>query len=288
MENMANPHSSEASDAIRSPSSIPLPLISCIMPTKGRPAFVAQAIRYFQRQDYGRMELLIAYERESDLPGRTGDPRVIYVMTPPGSSSGAKRNAAVQHAAGTLIAQWNDDDWYAAGRLFAQAVPILRGDADICGLDNTLFLSMREGSCWRPSPELFQRMFADNVHCGTLVYRRSVWQSLSRYPATSLHDDAEFLAGALRQGAHLCRLPAHELFAYVRHGSNSWRLDAGGYLQDPDWHRAALPEELTRDAAFYGSAFVCNRAGTTPMPDVSALSPQKAQVQFDSPVAGGV
>src|SRR3954467_11205837 len=114
MDNMANPFSNTGVDADQPLPAIPLPMISCIMPTKGRPAFVAQAIRYFQRQDYGRMELLIAYERESDLPGRVGDPRVIYVMTPPGSSSGAKRNAAVQHAAGTLIAQWNDDDWYAA------------------------------------------------------------------------------------------------------------------------------------------------------------------------------
>ncbi len=267
---------------------IPLPMISCIMPTKGRPAFVAQAIRYFQRQDYGRMELLIAYERESDLPGRIGDPRVIYVMTPPGSSSGAKRNAAVQHAAGTLIAQWNDDDWYAPGRLFAQAVPILQGEADICGLNDTLFLSMREGSCWRASPELFDRMFSERVHCGTLVYRRTVWQSLARYPATSLHDDAEFLACALRQGANLSRLPAHELFAYVRHGNNSWRLDAGGYLQDPDWRRAALPEDMQRDAAFYGSAFVCNQVGTTPMPGIASLQQNSGHLQTDSAIVGGV
>src|SRR4051812_39569759 len=193
MENMSKPLSTTPGDAAPIAPAIPLPMLSCIMPTKGRPAFVAQAIRYFQRQDYGRTELLIAYERESDLPGRVSDPRIIYVMTPPGSSSGAKRNAAVQHAAGTLIAQWNDDDWYAPGRLLAQALPILQGNADICGFNDTLFLSMREGSCWRASPELFHRMFPENVHCGTLVYRRSVWQSLARYPATSLHDDAEFL-----------------------------------------------------------------------------------------------
>jgi glycosyltransferase involved in cell wall biosynthesis len=288
MEFSAKPIFSTSGDAAIPAPDVPLPMLSCVMPTKGRPAFVAQAIRYFQRQDYGRTELLIAYERESDLPGRVCDPRIIYIMTPPGSSSGAKRNAAVQHAAGTLIAQWNDDDWYAPGRLLAQAIPILRGDADICGLDDTLFLSMREGSCWRASPELFNRMFAEKVHCGTLVFRRSVWQSLSRYPATSLHDDAEFLVGAMRQGALLHRLAGQDLFAYVRHGSNSWRLDAGGYLQDPDWRREPLPNELERDAAFYGSAFVCNRAGTTPMPEVAALVQGIAHVQNDSASAGGV
>lgn len=239
---------------------VPLPMLSCVMPTSGRPAFVAQAIRYFQRQDYGRTELLIAYERESDLPGRSGDPRIIYVLTPPGSTVGAKRNAAVQNAAGTLIAQWNDDDWYAPGRLTAQAAPLLAGEADICGLHDTLFLSMREGTCWRASEELFNRMFTENVHCGTLMYRRSVWQSLARYPATSLHDDAEFLVAAVRQGAHLHRMPGQQMFAYVRHGNNSWRLDERGYLQDPDWSRAELPQLLNVDAAFYGSAFICNRA----------------------------
>jgi glycosyltransferase involved in cell wall biosynthesis len=260
MENGSNPIRTAPSSNHAPAPDFPLPLLSCVMPTKGRPAFVAQAIRYFQRQDYGRTELLIAYERESDLPGRVDDPRVIYIMTPPGSTRGAKRNVAVQHAAGTLIAQWNDDDWYAPNRLSAQAEPILRGAADICGLNDTLFLSMLEGTCWRASTELFDRMFVENVHAGTLVYRRTVWQSLARYPATSLHDDAEFVVAAMRQGAPLCRLPGKQLFAYVRHGSNSWRLDAGGYLQDPDWSRANLPALLNVDAAFYGSAMVCNRA----------------------------
>jgi len=36
-----------------------LPLVSCIMPTTGRPRWAQQAIRYFSRQDYPNRELVI-------------------------------------------------------------------------------------------------------------------------------------------------------------------------------------------------------------------------------------
>jgi len=35
------------------------PLISCIMPTRDRRAFALQAVRYFLRQDYPQVELII-------------------------------------------------------------------------------------------------------------------------------------------------------------------------------------------------------------------------------------
>ena len=45
-----------------------LPLVSCIMPTRGWPEFVRQAIGYFLRQDYAERELVIVHESDADLP----------------------------------------------------------------------------------------------------------------------------------------------------------------------------------------------------------------------------
>ena len=45
-----------------------LPLVSCVMPTANRRPYVAQAIRYFQRQDYPNKELVILDDGEDTCP----------------------------------------------------------------------------------------------------------------------------------------------------------------------------------------------------------------------------
>lgn len=241
-----------------------LPLVSCVMPTAGRPEFVAQAIRYFQRQDYPHTELVIAYETPQDIPEKSDDPRISYVLTPSGCSIGAKRNAAVKQSVGAIVAQWDDDDWYSPNRLSAQVEPILQNLADITGLNDTLFLMMYEGICWSVSPTLFSRLFVENVHGGTLTYRRWIWDSLSHYPATSLREDADFLVMAMRKGARLVRLCGRDLYLYVRHQHNSWNFRAGSYLDTSGWSQVGIPDFLGADAGFY-------RAGINTAPTLSPL-----------------
>lgn len=230
----------------------PWPLVSCVMPTAGRADMVARAVRYFLRQDYPRKELLIAYDHPGDLPENLDDPRIILLSCVPGTSIGAKRNNAIHHAAGTLIAQWDDDDWYAPQRLSVQLAPILDGSADISGLHGTLFLSSGTAQCWQASEKLYARLFAENIHGGTLAYRRSVWEHQARYPDRSLREDADFLQAAMANGARLGRVPGRELFIYVRHGGNSWQFEAGHYLAATDWRQVPAPACLGTDAACYG------------------------------------
>lgn len=234
-------------------TSAPPVLVSCIMPTAGRPQWVAHAVRYFQRQDYGRRELLIVYERASDLPSGLDDPRLVLIESAPGASIGAKRNLALRHAAGAIVVQWDDDDWFGAARLSAQVAPLLRGEAEISGLTGTLFLGLQEGVCWEASQALYRRMFVENVAGGTLAYLRTVWQRGVRYPDTSLREDADFLLAAMARGARLARVPGRELYLYVRHGANTWRFSAGQFLQPDDWRRLPLPACLGADAALYAA-----------------------------------
>lgn len=91
------------------------PLISCIMPTAGRPQYVAQAVQYFLAQDYPAKELVIVYNNPSDLPAMPlpANMRPVQVNT---QVIGAKRNEACRHAQGGIIAHWDDDDIYSPGR----------------------------------------------------------------------------------------------------------------------------------------------------------------------------
>ena len=100
------------------------PLVSCIMPTRDRPEFALQAVRYFQRQDWPATELIIVEDDPSLLAGLLpDDPRITLVPSGTSRSIGSKRNLACELARGEIIAQWDDDDWYGPERLSAPGGP---------------------------------------------------------------------------------------------------------------------------------------------------------------------
>jgi glycosyltransferase involved in cell wall biosynthesis len=230
------------------------PLVSCIMPTRGRVVFVLQSIRYFQRQDYPARELIIVDDGTDDLASQLpDDAHIRYLRLPPGQSIGAKRNRACTLARGSLIAHWDDDDWYAPSRLSAQAAPLLAGAADISGLTGTVFFDLTRWEFWGCTPELHRRLFVEDVHGGTLVYRRHVWEHLAHYPNQSLAEDAALLRQAVRRGARLCHLPNDNLFLYLRHTGNAWSFACGQYLDPQGWRRMAEPMLPLADRAFYAA-----------------------------------
>lgn len=228
------------------------PMISCIMPSRDRPEYVQQALYYFARQDYPHREMIVLYEKPEDLPGQMPDsPNIRLVKTPLNGSIGEKRNRGCELARGELIAQWDDDDWYAPDRLSRQAAPIIAGKADISGLCNAGFYVVDSGQYWKCSPELFARMFMEGVLGGTLVYRRTIWGGAVRYPDTSLREDADFMVLAQRHGARLLKIDGDGLYLYIRHGHNSWQFAAGNFLDAGGWISLPRPPFLGEDLRFY-------------------------------------
>jgi glycosyltransferase involved in cell wall biosynthesis len=239
---------------------LPPPLISCVMPTRGRPRFVAQSVAYFRRQTYPNRELVIVYEDDADLPaGIEGDD--IRLVRTTQRVIGAKRNVAAGAARGEIIAHWDDDDWYGRERLARQAAPILQGVADITGLNDMLFMALGSGAFWSATPELFARLFVENVSGGTLMFRRGVWERSGPYPAISLREDAEFMIRAMRDGARLRREPGRDLCVYVRHDANTWKFSEGAYLQPDQWLPAVAPDFIQPDLGFYWPAGLAKPVG---------------------------
>jgi glycosyltransferase involved in cell wall biosynthesis len=232
-----------------------LPLVSCIMPTRNRRDFVRQALMYFDRQDYPNRELIIVddgNDRLSDLipPGS----QVNYIALFQKTSIGAKRNIACEQARGTIIAHWDDDDWYASHRLRHQVMPLLDDRADITGLETPCFFDLTRWQVWTCTPDLHRRLFVGDVHGGTLVYWRWVWERLANYPKASLREDASFLEQACLRGARLHKLPHANSFVYLRHSRNAWHFPLGSYLQPAGWERADLNSFLPpTDLTFYAT-----------------------------------
>jgi O-antigen biosynthesis protein len=232
-----------------------MPLVSCIMPTRNRRVFVQQALAYFERQDYPNLELIIVddgNESISDLV--SAKPRVRYVSLPGQRSIGDKRNLACEMARGAIIAHWDDDDWYAPHRLLYQVAPLLANTADITGLETSCFFDLTRWQVWTCTPALHNRLFVGDVHGGTFVYWRKVWERLARYPSASLAEDAAFLRDARRRGARLQKLPHANSFVYLRHGDNAWRFPLGSYLDPRGWKQANLNDyALADDLPFYAA-----------------------------------
>jgi glycosyltransferase involved in cell wall biosynthesis len=195
---------------------------------------------------------VIVYEDETDLPApMPDDARVRCRRVEPGITVGAKRNIGAAEARGDVIAQWDDDDWYAPARLRCQAAPILTGAADITGLRAHRFFELDAWKLWTCSRALHARMFVEDVAAGTLVYRRTLWGRPARYPATNLREDADFLVATMRAGARLQRLAADDLFVYVRHGGNTWRFASGELLMPEHWNEIGEPAWPPEVEAFY-------------------------------------
>ncbi len=221
------------------------PLVSCIMPTRNRRAFVRQAIWYFLRQDYPAKELIVLDDGDdpvADLIPK--DERIRYDRLTARLSLGAKRNRACELSRGTLIAHWDDDDWQAPHRLSLQVRALTDSGAEVCGSSEVLHYALMEGEAW-----LYRRDPNDRpwVAGGTMLYRRAFWAS---HPFRDLNvgEDTAFVWESPASAIHAIRDTS--FYMAVIHGGNT----SAKHLQDRRWERRSMAEVahvLAVDRPFY-------------------------------------
>ncbi len=257
------------------------PLVSCVMVTGNRRDFALQSVRYFERQDYAERELIILDDGADGLSAELpANDRIRYVRVPAGRSIGVKRNRGCELARGSIIAQWDDDDWYSPSRLSTQVVPLIAGEADITGLKEQVFFDLPRWRFWSCSPALHRRIFVEDVCGGSLVYLRRCWEKLARYPDCSLAEDAAFLRHAVLRGARLKRISEPAMLVYVRHGCNTWQFECGSFVDPDEWAEVAEPTALEPDRLFYVSRAGVHRSVATADPLVSCIMPTADRRRF--------
>lgn len=229
------------------------PLVSCVMPTHNRRRFVPQAINYFLRQDYPNKELIIVDDGTDPVAELVPQERNIqYIRLSTGHSIGVKRNLAAEAARGEILLTWDDDDWYAPDRISYQVRPLLEGRAEVTGMGNTLMLSLSTGEFWGCTPYLYDHMFFQGIHGGTLTFWRELWQQGARFANASLAEEVAVQQALQRRGARLEKLPNQGAFIYVRHDANAWKFKAGEFLDQNGWRRVEPPSFMPEeDLAFY-------------------------------------
>jgi glycosyltransferase involved in cell wall biosynthesis len=220
------------------------PLVSCIMPTAGRRAWVSYALDYFARQDYAERELIVlddGDDRVDDLV--PDDPRIRYIGLDERLVLGEKRNRACELARGEIVVHWDDDDWHAPHRLRYQVEQLERHGAAVCGITRVLYIDPARRAAWRYDHlGSSQSWVAGNA----LAYRRSLWEE-QHFPPVQVGEDSRFLAG--RRATRPLVLDDHRFLVGVVHAGNTspkrtagpcWKarpLDEVRALLGADWER---------------------------------------------------
>ena len=191
------------------------PLISCVLPTYNRRGFLPHAIHYFLRQDYPNKELVViddGGDAVEDLIPR--HPEIRYIRLPQKITLGAKLNLCCEKALGPIIAQWDDDDWYAADRLSRQLEALSRTNAQVCGISDLLYYDFRRGSGHRYVYPAGERPW---LLGSSLFFRRELWER-NRFADVDVGMDALFVWATPPDA--VCSLPEPRFAVHLIHQSN--------------------------------------------------------------------
>jgi glycosyltransferase involved in cell wall biosynthesis len=169
------------------------PLVSCIMPTRNRRAWIPQAIRLFLRQDFADAELVILDDGDDPVRDCVPDhPRITYHRSPARRTIGAKRNEACRLARGDFIAHWDDDDWHSPSRIRRQVEALTSSRAELCGTSSLYFYEPIADRAWRYR----YASSGPGMLVGTsLLYKKSLWQRLP-FADIQIGEDVRFVRAA--------------------------------------------------------------------------------------------
>jgi len=209
------------------------PLVSVVIPTRGRPALLEATLASITSQDYaGPMEVIVVHDREAADPSLArfscvGRRVVSVTNTRTGGLCGA-RNTGVLVSRGEFVASCDDDDlWYPAkvrlqvDRLLADS-SLLAVGAGIC-----LLMGDRGNVLWpaRDAVITHDRLLENRVkelHSSTLMMRRSAFDVAGLYDEELPHgygEDYDWLLRASRVGSVGA---VQEILADIRKDVPSW------------------------------------------------------------------
>jgi glycosyltransferase involved in cell wall biosynthesis len=209
------------------------PLVTVILPTRGRPDLVRAAISSVVGQTYaGPVECLVVHDQEAPDPALEGLGRAarrVRVMAndhTPGLAGA--RNTGVGQAAGEFIATCDDDDVWHPGKLQAQ-ISLLIDQPDLLVVGSGMRLMLPDGRIitWparaeRISQQMLVRNRVKELHSSTLAMRRDAFAKAGQYDEeipNGYAEDYDWILRAARVGRIGAVLTP---LADIRKDSGSW------------------------------------------------------------------
>ena len=160
------------------------------MPTYNRRDFVPHAIRYFLRQQYPNKELIIVDDGSDcieDLIPVADNIR--YYRLSQKITLGAKLNLACEYAKGDVIANWDDDDWYAPNRLCTQIEALQQPKIEVCGINQLLYYDLPKKQAYLYRYPADQKIWLIG---SSLCFTKTLW-SLNKFAEIQVGMDGLFV-----------------------------------------------------------------------------------------------
>lgn len=252
-----DPMSSDASATSEGVAS-DLPLVSVVIPTRGRPELLRETLESIVAQDYaGPMEILISHDQEDP------DPTLEEYSTPtrtvrsvsnggtPGLAGG--RNFGIHNTSGEIVASCDDDDLWHPAKIRKQ-VARLQSDPALLAVGAGIRLLMGDRDVDWPgtSPVItHERLLGNRVkelHSSTLAMWRTAFAKAGEYDEDLPHgygEDYDWLLRASRVGKIGV---VNEILADIRKDVPSWfrgkalnTADALEYMLDKHKDFASYP-----------------------------------------------
>jgi glycosyltransferase involved in cell wall biosynthesis len=146
------------------------PLVSCIMPTFNRRAFIPRALRCYLAQDWPNKELLILDDGTDKIIDLLPSELLSsYMSDPVKRTYGAKLNALCGTAKGEYVIHVDDDDVYPPDRITRQVTPLIENPALKVSGTSTLYYYTDDGRAFRYDGE-------KRIWLAAIAYPRSAWE----------------------------------------------------------------------------------------------------------------
>lgn len=193
------------------------PLVSCILPTYKRPMMLRKSILMFVQQTYSACELVIiddspfvSKEFETfvkEINKKYGN-KVIYKRVTKNKvgleqkmSIGSKRNLAIRHSNGSLIAFWDDDDIHGPNRIRNQVRRIQRNQSDIIANGTHMYHVCSENTTYilKDFPQMQERLWWRRILMPSVMFKRELWNTRTQFPNLFVAEDREFFRKMLRK-----------------------------------------------------------------------------------------
>ena len=191
-----------------------LPLVSCLMVTRGYLLPARYAIDSFRAQTYANAELIIVADRPgnevSAYVDSLQDPRIRYLRPEPEwKSLGELRNISLAQARGSLVAAWDDDDMSDPERLDI-SVQVLLATGSVA-------VFMERQLMWWPARRGLVAS-ARRPWENTMLAKREV---VPNYPLQARGEDTLVMNGICASG-RIALYDMPRLYVYTVTGQNTW------------------------------------------------------------------
>jgi GT2 family glycosyltransferase len=190
------------------------PAVSVVLPTRGRPELLREAVASVVDQDYaGPIEIVVVHDQEEPMTElkelATATRSIALVENTHATGLAGARNSGLEHVASQFVASCDDDDFWDPDKLRLQMARMLaEPDLVVLGAGIRLLMDAGRVAEWPGDAPVVTRgdLLArrrKELHSSTLLMRRRLFDEIGGYDEalpSSYAEDYEFLLRAVEIG----------------------------------------------------------------------------------------